>query len=429
MVISFVGGYLFLPEYEISLLGPFDYEKMAVASYSVIIATLIFNAERFTSFRPNWLDFPMIFYCCISPVVTALNNDLTWYDGFSDACYQFIKWGAPYFLGRMYLSSLEGLRKLAVGILIGGLLYVPLCLYEVRMSPQLHNQIYGFYALRQFSQAFRWGGYRPSVFLRHGLSLGNWMMATTLIAFILWRTKAIIQILDIPMKWIFWILVVNIIAVKSLGAWLTLTTGLLIFVAVRLCRKSAILLAVILSIIVYYGIAASGNFDGQGIVDFFSENVSEERAQSLSFRFENEELLSERAREQPMWGWGGYGRNRVIDGWGTDLTITDSWWVITFGIHGAAGLISLGIAMLLPVVLFIRRYPGRTWGSARVAPAAALAIVVVMYMLDNALNNQYNPVFALVAGSIEGLVLRQPEPSLRTAANKFSRSRVPRSIY
>ncbi|MEB3359569.1 MAG: hypothetical protein VKK04_22780 [Synechococcales bacterium] len=417
VVISYVGAYLFLPQFNIPLPGPFDYGKMAAASYGVLLSTLLFDVDRLRSFQPSWLDLPIFTYCIICPFITAVTNDLTLYDGFSDAVNQGTLWGGPYFLGRLYLSSLEGLRKLAIGILIGGLLYVPLCMYESRMSPQLHNMVYGFHSLRQFMQSYRWGGYRPNVFLKHGLSVGVWMMATTLISFVFWRTKVVTKVMNIPMKWIFLILLVNIVLVRSTGAWLLLGLSIVVFITIQRLRTHILALVISLMLMTYFVVSGLGYFNGDGVVNFFAETISEERAQSLEFRFDNEVLLSGRARERMIWGWGGYGRNRVRDGWGEDITTVDSWWVITFGTYGLVGLFSLALAMFLPAIIFLRMYPGQFWTIKKIAPAGTLVIVVVMYMFDNALNNQFQPVFVLAAGAIQGLVIIHLQNNSRVGVN------------
>ena len=92
---------------------------------------------------------------------------------------QTVTWGIPYFLGRIYFNDLQGLRELSVAIFIGGLIYVPFCLYEIRFSPQLHRLLYGYHQ-HDFSQTFRFGGYRPMVFMQHGLMVGMWMGMATL---------------------------------------------------------------------------------------------------------------------------------------------------------------------------------------------------------------------------------------------------------
>ena len=51
---------------------------------------------------------------------------------------------------------------IAVGIFIGGLVYAPLCLIEMRLSPQLHRWIYGYMA-NAFAHSVRGEGYKPTV--------------------------------------------------------------------------------------------------------------------------------------------------------------------------------------------------------------------------------------------------------------------------
>lgn len=48
------------------------------------------------------------------------------------------------------------------------LAYSLLALWEVRMSPRLNREIYGFFG-HSWSQHVRYGGYRPILFLNHGI--------------------------------------------------------------------------------------------------------------------------------------------------------------------------------------------------------------------------------------------------------------------
>jgi hypothetical protein len=71
------------------------------------------------------------------------------------------------------------------------------------------------------------------------------------------------------------------------------------------------------------------------------------------------------------------------------------------------------LAILTPVILFIRQYPVQTWSHPMVAPAAALSVIVAIYMVDNLLNAMINPIFLVIAGGISGLApfafaLRRP---------------------
>ena len=53
-------------------------------------------------------------------------------------------------------------------IVLAGLLYSALIVFEIRMSPQLHKWVYGFFP-HTWGQQVRYGGFRPVVFLGHGL--------------------------------------------------------------------------------------------------------------------------------------------------------------------------------------------------------------------------------------------------------------------
>ena len=74
-----------------------------------------------------------------------------------------------------------------MGIAIGGLIYVPLCLLEIRLSPVLEIWVYGI----DRWEPVRYGGYRPKVFLSAGLELGMWMTNATLICYQLWACGAV----------------------------------------------------------------------------------------------------------------------------------------------------------------------------------------------------------------------------------------------
>ena len=89
-------------------------------------------------------------------------------------------------------------HNLAIGLFIGGLVYVPLCWLEVQLSPQLHRWLYGKHQ-HAFIQQMRDGGYRPMVFMQHGLMVGMWMGMTALIGIWLWKAKTLHQVWDIPM--------------------------------------------------------------------------------------------------------------------------------------------------------------------------------------------------------------------------------------
>ncbi|HEY9693963.1 MAG TPA: hypothetical protein V6D15_17305 [Oculatellaceae cyanobacterium] len=408
IIISFITAWLFLPQAGYPLAGLPDYTKISATYYGVLLATLLYDVTRFSSFKFGWLDIPMLVWC-VCPLASSISNDLGLYDGISATVAQTVTLGFPYFLGRIYLNNLAGLRKLAIGIFVGGLIYIPLCWFEFRMSPQLHRMVYGFAARGEgsFAQTVRYGGYRPTVFMDHGLAVGMWMMAATLVGIWLWKTQVIKQLWGIPVSWLVVALFITFVLVKSTGAYVYLALGIVILFLARWFGTALPLLLLIMGLSSYVYMGATGTFSGDQIVSFISQ-VDQERAQSLDVRFTNEKMLSEKARQQIIFGWGGWGRNRLYDQYGKDISVTDSLWIIEFGNHGLVGLICFTASLLLPVVsLCMLRYPASTWSHPKVAPVAVLSVVLTMYMLDCVLNAMFNPVFIFLSGGLSGIILQE----------------------
>jgi hypothetical protein len=426
IVISFIVAWLFLPQAVLPIPGFPDYDKMAATCYASLLATLIFDVGRFRTFRFSWIDLPMLIWC-LCPMAASLTNDLGLYDGLSAVLGQTVTWGIPYFLGRIYLNSLSGMREMAIGIFVGGLAYVPLCLFEMRMSPQLHRIFYGGIASADFSQTIRLGGFRPTVFLIHGLAVGAFMMAATLVGIWLWQTGTVKSLWGIPIEWLVGALFVTFILTRSTGAYGLLAIGIaLLFIAKNL-RTAVPVFLLIAGIAAYlYVNAESGTYVADQLVEALSRFLPEDRVSSLKFRFDNEEILSDRAREKITFGWGGYGRSLILKPDGTPQTIPDSLWINAFGQNGTVGLVSLYTAMLLPTFsLFWMRYPARLWANKKVAASAVIALITLLYMVDCLVNAMINPIYILAAGGIAGLVLKRERINKKTAPIAAPRRMLP----
>lgn len=409
LVISFVAAYLFLPVYDYLLPGLPAYGKMSATCYATLIAILCYDINILKKFRPSLIDIPMLFWIS-SALISSITNGLNLYDGFRAASEQIIIWAIPYFLGRVYLNSLSGLRQLAIGIFTGGILYAPLCLIEFKMSPFLHAKVYGIAANDYaWGQSIRKGGYRPVLFTVHGLSVALWMMAATLIGVWLWQSGSLHRFCNISMKWLVPPLLFIMVLIQSSGALLYLILSLIALYIAKWLRTSLMVILIIGMISSYLYIATTGNFDGDQIVTFISTAINPERAQSLEYRLDNEKALVAKARQRMIFGWAGWGRSRIYNEWGLDASVTDSWWVIVFGVNGIFGLVSGTTVLLLPVVLFIFYYPAKTWSHPKIAPTAAIALVLVSYMIDNLFNAMTMPVFVLGVGGLSGLMAKELE--------------------
>jgi hypothetical protein len=406
---SLLVGWLFLPVATYDLPGFFDYNKITATCLSVFLAAAFLDKEkRLWNFRPTRFDLPMLVWC-LCPLVTSLSNDLGVYDGLSTAMQQTMLWGLPYVMGRAYFGDFKGLRELAIVLFIGGLIYIPLCLYEIRMSPQLHSIIYGFHQ-HNFSQTMRFGGWRPTVFLQHGLAVGLFMCMTSLIGTWLWYRMPSRIFPGRSIGWLVILLLITSVLVKSWGALILLALGLLVLFLSTMLRTRVFVVLLLLSFPLYIAARTVGGWSGDQLLALAQLSGSEERVESLLTRLRSEYYLMERAKLRPLFGWGGWERSLVGDKDNIVKTkegllvqvIPDSFWIVIFGMYGLVGLASITITLLMPLLLLIRRFPASSWAMPEIAPVAVLAITLCLYMLDNLMNDMVNPLFTLTAGGVTG---------------------------
>ncbi len=257
--------------------------------------------------------------------------------------------------------------------------------------------------------AIRFGGWRPTVFFWTGLELGMWMTATSLVAGWLWYCGALKQIGSIPLGSVLLpTLLGTSFLCRSTGALLLLFAGLaLLWVLTRL--KTRLLLAgLILVGPAYVFLRLSDPWTGQQAVDMANSAFGPDRAQSLEYRFMCENLLAAKAMQQPMFGWGGWGRaTAFFDEDATFRVQTDGMWVIVLGSNGVVGLAVFYIAFVLPVVLFLWRFPAKSWGDPRLAAGSLTAVLLGVYMIDCLLNAFPNIIYVTLAGGLSSLDPRQ----------------------
>ncbi len=397
VVVSLLAGWMLLPSYDSWFKAPFLTSKAMFVPVVVLVTSLAFDARSWLRLRPRLLDLPMALWC-LEPFVTSLVNGLGAYDGAHAVFHTTSVWGVPYLLGRIYLDSPRALSDLAKALVVAALAYVPLCLWEVRMSPNLHLSVYGFHPM-DFLQAIRFGGYRPNVFMSHGLMLGMVMASATLVAYWEWRTRARTLLGGIPYGWVVAVLVVMTLLVKATGAILLLALGMAVLEGTRRIRAPWLLLALIL-VPPAYSAARIAGWTGDDLVTLSSSWIDPERADSLKYRMDHEDALIEKAMQRPGLGWGRWGRSRIFDEDGRDVSVTDGMWIITLGVSGLVGLAALILILALPVVAFLRRFPAAFWGDARLAAPAALAVVVLLWAIDDLPNAVVTPFPPTIAGAL-----------------------------
>ncbi len=257
----------------------------------------------------------------------------------------------PFLLARRHLATEEA-QASALKVFVGlGVFYSLLALFEIRMSPQLNNWIYGFFP-HSFAQHIRGSGFRPLVFLNHGLWLSIFMAMATLAAIGLSKAAKDGQQKLIYAVIAFW-LYMTLFLTKSLGAFLIttlLTTGWL-FLPRHILKVG---LVSCLIIVLTYPVLRTLDLVPVDKAVSLAQAIDEDRAGSLEFRVLNENALLDHARARPIFGWGLFGRNLAVEIEGIrGGVVPDGYWVIAIGKGGyfqyfsEFGLMALGALALL----------------------------------------------------------------------------------
>ncbi|WP_420327240.1 hypothetical protein [Mameliella sp.] len=182
--------YLFLPEppavFDFPMMPPLDKHNIPAL---MVFALTLWRKEASGPLLPrSRLGKVLLLTFLFSPVMTVLNNAEPVFFGIVGLPALGIKDAAalvleqilmvlPFLLARQHLASGGAMRELLRALVFGGLIYTPLMLLEMRVSPQLNNWVYGYFQ-HFFAQTIRFGGYRPIVFLYHGIWVAFFLMTS-----------------------------------------------------------------------------------------------------------------------------------------------------------------------------------------------------------------------------------------------------------
>ncbi len=360
LIWSILGAYLLLPPqpaaFDFPLLPPLD--KTSLPLVTAFIITLFFIDKKAEIFPQSRCAKFLILLFILSPIVTVFTNTeplifaqtiirgLNLQDTIAIPIKQFITLSG-FLMARHYLQTREDQRDLLIAMVIAGLAYSMPILAEVRLSPQLNNLVYGYYQ-HLFSQTIRAGGYRPMVFLYHGIWLAFFVMMSLFSALALWRNETN------QSRYKFFVASVYLAILLVLcKTWATLVYAVfigscIIILPSAMQLRIALFLAMIACL--YPILKTIGIVPVEAILAQ-AESISPDRARSLSFRFFNEDILAARAFEKPLFGWGIWGRNHLHDFISGDITsVSDGYWVIVLGTFGWVGYVANFGLLTLPLM-------------------------------------------------------------------------------
>lgn len=407
---SVLGSYLFLPAaFAIDLPGVPPMDKESLPNLALLVIVCFAAPARFRLLPEDPVARLLLGLLFAGGFLTALTNQdpiriadftlpaMSLYDGLTYSVRQFLVI-VPFLIGWQYLRSTEAHREILRMLLIAGLAYSVLMLFEVRMSPQLHAWVYGYFP-HSFAQQVRGGGFRPVVFLTHGLWVAFFAMTVFIAAIALWRDSR--QAAPKP-RYLYMAgyLGAVLILCKSLGSILY-GLALAPIVALTKTRRQIWIAAVLVLISLTYPILRGAQLVPTETILEWAGAIDVEREESLRFRFVNEDLLLAHAERRPLFGWGLWSRGRVFDAeTGADISTTDGYWVIIIGIAGWAGYLAIFGLLGLPV---LRMWLGmQRSGRSPPVVTGALGLLIAINMIDLLPNATLTPLTWLIAGALLG---------------------------
>ena len=415
MAVLFFGGLLLLPEVVFfKPPGLPDFSKLEVIPIWILIWAAVFHRQRLTSApRSRWFKVCVGLLLVGSIATVFLNTDgysigpqdfqgHVPYDAVHAVLNALLGVVLPFYLAAMMFRSSWDLRVLLTTMVVASLLYTPLQFTEMILSPQLHRWVYGFHQHR-FLQAMRAdGGYRPMVFMAHGLAVAIFTSLTVVAAASLYKSK--VRVLRFPAAWVTAYLALVLVLSKSVASLLyaLIAVPLVLFASPRFQALTA---AGLVALLLLYPVARANDLiPVERLGEWAEAQYGSERAHSMTFRFDNEARLLDRAMERPWFGWGSYCRACVFKPWsGTSSpeSIRDGGWIIRLGDRGIVGFIGAFGLLLFPILALVRRLKYVPRSSDR-RLLAALGLMVGVSAFDLIPNGDFSRLAFVLSGALWG---------------------------
>jgi len=408
-LLSLISAYMFLPaamSIDFWMIPPLD--KFSLTTITIIFYFLAKKESFGFDVLPR--NYRVIIATAFFvPFMNALLNSnsylhlpgLSLYDGLTSSVNEFLYF-FPFLIGAKFFKDQRSHKKLFQYFALASLVYAFLALYEIRLSPQLHSMLYGYFP-HSWLQQKREGGFRAVLFMGHGLLVGMFLS----IGLGCWLAikKAGVKISRINTTLCVILLIITLIYMKTFSAIIYAVIASLAIT--YFSKRKQILISVMVAslFITYPLLSATGLFPHKEIVSLV-QNISSERAASLEYRFDNESALLEHANEKAFFGWGGWGRNRVFDvDTGQDISVTDGYWIIVLGTYGWIGFLGKFLFFFLPIWFVFRKYKSMHFESEEsrvllVAHTLILSLILLDQLPNSSLAN--NSLYWLIAGSLLG---------------------------
>lgn len=415
LIWSILGGYLLLPQqtaFDAPLIPPLD--KSSIPNLAAFLMVVFGMGRKVPIFAGSPAVAALLVLFVASPVATTLLNADAFRVGAvmvegrppADALAHLIRQAIfllPFFLARQYLATQAAQREILLALAVGGLAYSLPMLLEIRLSPQLHIWVYGFFP-HAFDQQMRFGGFRPMVFLSHGLFVAFFAFTAVVAAFGLWRAdRGRGGGAYLPAGGY---LSVVLVLCKSVGAVLYAVVAIpLVLFAGR--RAQVLVAATLAAVVIAYPVLRGADLIPVETMIAQAKSFDAERSELLAYRLRNEAAVLARAQERPVFGWGGGVRNAILfdptapEERQVTHAVLDGRWIIVISIFGWCGYIVEFGLLALPLLMLawrVRRIP-----AAQISPyIGPTALILGFNMFELLPNSALIPFTWLLAGAILG---------------------------
>ena len=383
--IAVLAAFLFLPREmaPLTAFGTLSINKRTVSGVALLLGLLVSDPGAFIRGRPRPVDLPMAAFVLL-PLASLAANRFQDYPASIDQVWRnFFEWAMPYLLGRLYFGDRDGPREVSVAVVVAGLAYIPICLFELVMGPKYYLLGLAYGIRPHANMVERLGGWRPEGFLTNGIELTSWMaMAATMAAW-LWSRRGWEPGRLPPWSPALALTLVTV-ACRGVYGYAGLALGLTMTGLSHLLRTRFLIVALALAAPAYIGARLSGAWDGGQLVELAGRAG---KAGTVAYRLRAEDSYIKKVLEHgAAFGFGG-GNSAIFDWFAQAHLWPDGWWIHQLRSGGVVGLIAFLLALfLVPAGLALAIPAGRSGRASPGALAWGLALCVIIHLIDSLQN-------------------------------------------
>lgn len=399
VVLTTIWGWMFLSNANFNFPGVPNFSKAILVVFVPTVFSIYFYLGRFLKYNISKYDLVIIAWIFCAPL-SGLINGYGLYDAASSLVNRFLLHGIPYLLGRIFIVDSKDRKFLMEQFFLAAVVYVPLCWFEIRFSPQLHKIVYGFHP-HQFAQTVRSVGWRPVVFMKHGLQVALFLLTAAIVALnyirygiYLYRDNKFLSSLFA------FFIVVTVYATQSYFAFIKLSFYLFLYAIPHLLDSRSFYFVFTTFHFTYVFSRVNLIYLGDSLVQFIeSIRVDPIRVKSVQFRFAQENsAIAEVSAQNPIFGLHTWSEPATTQEISRGNFIFDSAWSLVYRVNGLVGLFFYLATFILPVIHWCFSSLKNIKTEDRAFLSASVAVFTVL-CLHNVMNTFDSPLYYIMLGS------------------------------